>query len=264
MSSISCVEGVQSEALLSVCRESLGCFTTLVFGSPDQRVTTLTGQDLIDLNDADKNPDLLFTLDAFHLHSTIPAKDVTQFLCGLEEMVNLKELTLNAPLNDTQLSAILTRHPNLQKLVLHDVTQLTDKGFSALAERGAQFQTLSLAGCSKSLTSDCINRLFASLSNMRILTLFGEARIKAKHLTTLLSQAPEMTYGYLSSCVMTRESVQKAFESVKHANLTRLSLSEPTSEGQLLRTFYKQPNQAFKLNDHFELLIDGQLVTENL
>lgn len=260
MSSLSCVDGVQAEQLVAICRASMGCFTTLRLGSSDQQVTTLTGQDLIDLNDADKNPDLLFTLDAVHLYSTISAEDVVQFLCGLEEMIKLKELTLNAALNDEQLSAILTRHPNIEKLVLLDTSRLTDRGFSALAEKGSQFQTLNLSGCSKSLTSDCINKLFASLSNMRILTLFGDARIEAEHLTTLLSHASEMTYGHLSSCAMTRESVQQAFESVKHSKLTRLSLSEPPSEGQLFRAFYKQPNQAFKLNDRFDLLIDGQLV----
>ncbi len=82
-SSIVLTEGFPGDELHSRCRRSWGHMTELVLeGSPEEPITTITGEDLKRLND---DPDLLFTLTKFSLllSQKISAEDVTTFLCAL-------------------------------------------------------------------------------------------------------------------------------------------------------------------------------------
>lgn len=237
-SEIVLTEDCTKEDLLSQCEKafvSLSLSTLIIRGSNEQPVTTISGEDLLELNK--DNPDLLFTLNSLTLRNVanLTADQATQFLCQLEGITTLKidiplsteqlisirnkhpdleELEYDAPLNDDQLMAIL-EIPGLKSLNLGVGRNLTDQSISFLAKHGSQFQSLTIGFCSDKLSFDTMNALFASLSNLKDLYLSGKNFIHADHLKTLLSTANAMTRASLSGCSMTRETAQTVFNEIK-------------------------------------------------
>jgi hypothetical protein len=223
LSSIVLTEGFPGENLLSKCQSSRGHLCELsIKGSSDAPVTTITGEDLKRLNE---DPDLLFTLASvsIFLAPNINAEDVTSFLLGLEPVANLEELELSIPLNDAQLIYILNRHTNLKKLSLWHTENLTDQGFSALAERGSQFEKLIINGISSSITHQPVNELFSSLENVSLFYFKGNASIDPVHLKNLFSNSIKLEICNL--CRLTTEAVKHISEDTEASCSKQWNLS---------------------------------------
>lgn len=239
------------EDLLKKCSESKYYLQELILEGTPGSPLTLSGEDLLNLNSEE---DLLCTLTDFTLKQApqIDSEQIVQFLVGMDASVSLKKLVLDVLLTDEQVLKILERHPQLEILDLGP--SLRDAALRHMASKGNELKKLIIHSSANDLSSDAINTLFASLTNVESLLWLGSsAAIHTEQLQTLLTHAKAMTHAVLMGCKLTAEDARKILsENNKPDCSLTISGTDPTKDRDTPPFFVNQSQVSLgRSKEHF-------------